>query len=179
MTFKQKIKLINLIFAIVAVVGLFLPNIKCYGQSYNTFKLINENGFKFLVLLLIIFDIVVIAGSLMTISIDKNKVIPLIVAIASLIGFILSLSIIKISGSSGNIIWNSSKYDVGTYLIFIPLIITFLLMLLISIRSYVFKKNDDDYIDEEETVDEEETIIENVTTDTENQEYLLDEFDNK
>lgn len=179
MTFKQKIKILNLIFALTATVGLFLPNIKCSGQTYTTFDLMNKNGFKFLVLLLIIFVIVVIATSLVTISIDKNKVFPIIISIASLIGFILSLSIIKITGSKGNIIWNSSKYDVGTYLMFISLIISCLLMLFITIRSYVFKKNDDDYIDEEEIDEEEEMVIDGDTTDEINQDYLLEEFDNK
>ena len=155
MTFKQLLKIINLIFVVLAAICLFIPNINYAGDNYNTFKLVNLNGFKFLVIVLIVFVIATVVTSLMQISYDENKIIPVITLSLALLSGILGALIKVITAPSGINFWSDyAKLQAGSYILFISMFIAFILNLVITIRSFILHKNDDEYLDEED----EETV---------------------
>ena len=160
MTFKQICKLISLFFIILATVGLFLPNVYYQNRNYNTFRLINADEFRFFVLLLIILVIASLVSNLASISYDVNRIIPIATLGTTFVGAIL-ISLIKIiaspSGALSHKMWMAdSSLRVGAIFLIIGLYISFILNLIITIRSYVLKKNDDEYLNyvDEEINDE-------------------------
>ena len=156
MTFKQKIKILNLITILVTTISLFLPQVNDSKKGYNIFNLISKNGVKALVIILLISVILALVSSLASISYDKNKFIPIFTIIFTLIAFILGLLIKKISAPKGFSLWDENSYGIGYYLLFISAIISFVLNLFITIRTFIFKKNDDDYSDEIEDIEADE-----------------------
>lgn len=201
MTTKQKFKILSLLFTILSVVSLFVPNLKDSKQNYSTFDLVHYNGFKFFILLIIIFSIVALAFNLMSISYDKNKYLPIVTLISSFICAIIMIFIKRISapnGAFGREIWlEDTSVQFGTYLLIISSFISFITNTCITIRSFVLGKNDDDYVVEvkpkeekeenlwnpDEEMDEEldDSNEENELEDSEMKENLelLDEFKEK
>ena len=179
MTFKQLLKIINLIFVILATICLFIPTINYAGDNYNVFKLVNLNGFKFLVIVLIAFVIASVATSLLQISYDANKIIPVITLSLTLVSGILGVLIKTITAPGGINLWSDyAKLQAGAYILFISMFIAFILNLIITIRSFILHKNDDDYLyeEQEESI---ETLYSDSSSDVSTDEYLLDEFNNK
>ena len=179
MTFKQLLKIINLIFVILAAICLFIPTINYAGDNYNVFKLVNLKGTKFLVVVLIVFVIASIITALMQISYDVNKIIPVISLSLALVSGILGVLIKYISGQSGSNFWlDYAKLQPGAYILFISMFIAFILNLIITIRSFILHKNDDDYLYEEQE-EKIEMLYNDSSSDVSSDEYLIDEFNNK
>lgn len=184
MTTKQKFKILSLLFTVLAVVGLFLPNLSDTKKTYSTFYLTTYNGFKFSVLLIIIFAIIAIAFNLISISYDKNKYFPIVTLVGSLLCAILIIFIKNFSSPSGAIskeIWTEdTKIGLGFYFIMIASFLSVITNTFILIRTFVLGKNDDDYIvvvDEDEDTDDEE--IEELDEESKQDLEILDEFKEK
>ena len=154
MTFKQKFKIVGLVFMVLALICLFLPNIKYQDNkyaTYSTFDLINiNNGFKFFVLVIVLSNILALITTLVSISYDKNKYIPIITLVFSLLSAILILLIKQISSPTSTInkeLWyDDAKVQFGAIIMAISLFISFISNLIIVIRTFAFRKNDDDYV---------------------------------
>ena len=150
MTTKQKFKILSLLFTILSVVSLFIPVMKDSKKNYSAFDLVNYNGFKFLILLIIILAIVALATNLMAISYDKNKIFPIITLAASFICAILMIFVKQLSSPSGAFskeIWmEDTTIHAGTYMLIISSFISFITNTIITIRTFVLGKNDDDYV---------------------------------
>lgn len=139
---------------ILALICLFLPNIKYQDNkyaTYSTFDLINiNNGFKFFVLVIVLSNILALITTLVSISYDKNKYIPIITLAFSLLSAILILLIKQISSPTSTInkeLWyDDAKVQFGAIIMAISLFISFLANLVIVIRTFAFRKNDDDYV---------------------------------
>lgn len=172
MTFKQKLKLINIICVIIAAISLVIPDIKTSSEKLNTFQLINRNGFMIGILFLLIFVILTVATSFFGAYYDEKKYIPLCTTICSLGGLILSIFIRYISKGNGEIAWlDLSKIYIGGYILIVSLTLSFVLNLVISFRSLILKKNDDEEYFEDEAVEEEITEISSSTESTEDNSY--------
>lgn len=160
MTFKQLCKIISLIFTILATVSLFLPNAYYQNRNYNTFNLVNADEFRFFVLLLILLVIGSLISNLASISYDSNKIIPLATLGLALVGAILASIIKVIAAPDGKISYEMWMHDanlkVGAILMIISLYLSFILNAIISFRSFVLKKNDDEYLNasDEEVIEE-------------------------
>ena len=177
MTFNQKLKLINLIFVVIATSCLLIPSIKDTSSTYNLFLLVSHNGFRFFVLVLVISIIASLVTSLMQITYDNNKILPIINTGFSLIAIILSALLKQISSSSSDIIWNEyAKLYVGAFILIPAISIVFITSLIIVVRIYILKKNDEIENDETEEI---EIVSNSSNTQIDDNEYLLDEFNNK
>ena len=181
MTTKQKFKILSLLFTILSIVGLFLPNLEDTKKTYSTFDLTSYNGFKIIVLLIIALAIVAIAFNLISISYDKNKYFPIVTLAASFLCGLLVIFIKQLSAPSGSFsksFWISdTKITYGTYIIIISSFLSFITNIFITIRSFVLGKNDDDYeviIDEDDESEdiENEEISEELKDDLE----IIDDF---
>lgn len=171
MTFKQKIKIINLITILVTTISLFLPHINDSKSGYNIFNLISKNGIKALVIILLISVIIALISSLACISYDKNKFIPIVTIVFAFLSFLIELFIKKITSPSGFSLWNENSYGIGYYLLFISAIISCILNIFITIRTFVFKKNDDDYSSEIEYEEPNDELVEEI----DNEDEIIDE----
>lgn len=163
MTFKQKLKLINIICVILALIALVVPDVTNNSDKFNAFQLLHRNGFMIGILFLIILVVASAATSFVSANFDENKYIPLLIMVFSLVGFILSIFIRQISNGKGELNWlEFSKLFVGGYVLIVTLGLSFLLNLVIAFRSIVLKKNDEVEEIEEEIVEEE--IVETSST---------------
>lgn len=177
MTFNQKLKLINLIFVVLAAACLVIPSIKDTVSTYNLFVLVAHNGFRFFVLVLVISVLTSFITSLMQITYDDNKILPVVNMSFAFIGIILSALIKQISAPSSDIIWNEyAKMFVGGFILIPSISIVFITSLIISIRILVLKKNDDIEIDEPEEI---EIVSSTSNTQIDDNEYLINEFNSK
>lgn len=156
MTFKQKLKLVNIICLIAAAISLVLPVIKTSTDNYNALQLISRNGFKIGILFLIILIALALASSFLGANYDNNKYIPLLTLVFAIGALILSILIKQISKSEGEIMWmDLAKIYIGGWIIIVTLSISVLTNLVIAFRSIVLKKNDEVEEIEEEIVEEE------------------------
>ena len=156
MTFKQKLKLVNIICLIAAAISLVLPVIKTSTDNYNALQLISRNGFKIGILFLIILIALALASSFLGANYDRNKYIPLLTLVFAIGALILSILIKQISKSEGEIMWmDLAKIYIGGWIIIVTLSISVLTNLVIAFRSIVLKKNDEVEEIEEEIVEEE------------------------
>ena len=180
MTTKQKFKILSLLFTILSVVSLFIPIIKDSKKNYSAFDLVNYNGFKFFILLIIILAIVALSTNLMSISYDKNKIFPIITLVTSFICAILMIFVKQLSSPSGTFskeIWmESTTVFVGTYMLIISSFISFITNTIITIRTFVLGKNDDDYI-VGPIEEEEENLWESDEENEENEEKIDEDLD--
>ncbi len=173
MTFKQKFKILSLLFTITSVVCLILPNIDYQDHlKFNVFELLTMNKeFHFPMLLFIVFVIGALGFNLASISYDKNKVLPIITLSLSLLGAIFAILIkyLTIPGS-GMLKENwleDAKVMVPAILIAISLSISFILNTFITIRTFVLKQNDDDYVVGEEIENDESWDVEDESEENE------------
>jgi len=156
MTFKQKLKLVNIICLIAAAISLVLPVIKTSTDNYNALQLISRNGFKIGILFLIILIALALASSFLGANYDNNKYIPLLTLVFAIGALILSILIKQISKSEGEIMWmDLAKIYIGGWIIIVTLSISVLTNLVIAFRSIVLNKNDEVEEIEEEIVEEE------------------------
>ncbi len=156
MTFKQKLKLVNIICLIAAAISLVLPVIKTSTDNYNALQLISRNGFKIGILFLIILIALALASSFLGANYDNNKYIPLLTLVFAIGALILSILIKQISKSEGEIMWmDLAKIYIGGWIIIVTLSISVLTNLVIAFRSIVLKKNDEVEEIEEEIIEEE------------------------
>lgn len=163
MTFKQKFKILGLIIAIIGTIFMFFPNMyfKYMDKKYTLFDLVDYNGFNAGVLFVIIFMVVVIASILVSISYDKNKYIPIVTLVAALAGGILVLFIRQFASPSGSISakedWmDHTKLLFGSITTSICFFLIFITSLIITIRSFILNKNDDEYLEYVEENDEQD-----------------------
>ena len=156
MTFKQKLKLVNIICLIAAAISLVLPVIKTSTDNYNALQLISRNGFKIGILFLIILIALALASSFLGANYDNNKYIPLLTLVFAIGALILSILIKQISKSEGEIMWmDLAKIYIGGWIIIVTLSLSVLTNLVIAFRSIVLKKNDEVEEIEEEIIEEE------------------------
>ena len=177
MTFNQKLKLINLIFVVLAAACLIIPVIKDTATVHMLITLIAHNGFRFFVLVLVIGIVASFLTSLMQITYDDNNIIPIINMSFAFISIILSILIKQISSNGNDIIWNEyAKLYIGAFILIPSISIVFVSSLIIVIRIFVLKKKDELEIDEPEDVE----IVSNASnTQIDDNEYLINEFNNK
>lgn len=180
MSLKQKIKLVNLIFAIIATLSLLLPLVNDSKSNYNTiFHLMGQNGFRVGILFTFLAVIATVATSFLTIYFDDNKIIPVLLVISSLTALILSFFIKQLSTPDGDITWSTfAKLGFGAYILIVALGISFVASSILAIRVLILKKDDEEY-EEVEEENEEEFITDNSTTNEINNDYILDEFKNE
>ena len=167
MTFKQKFKILGLIIAIIGTIFMFLPNMnfRLMDKNYNLFDLVDYNGFNAGVLFIIIFMVGVIATILVSISYDQNKYIPIITMSFALAGGILVLFIRQFAAPNGDISakedWlDDTKLLYGAIVLSVSFFLVFITSTIITIRTFILKKNDDEYLDYEDEVEEIEEEIE-------------------
>lgn len=176
MTFKQKLKMISLIFSTLAVTCLVIPTIKDSAENYNMFQLIAHNGFRFFVLVLVITLPLILINSLLQVYYDDSNIINIINLTLSLIALVLSALLKVISAPTSDIIWSEyAKLYIGSFILIPSISITFIVNFIIVFRTLILKKNDE-VIDEPEEI---EIVSNNSETQTDDNEYLIDEFNNK
>ena len=177
MTFNQKLKLINLIFVVLAAACLIIPIMKDTVKAHMLVTLIAHNGFRFFVLVLVVGIVASFLTSLMQITYDDNNIIPIINMSFAFISIILSILIKQISSNGNDIIWNEyAKLYIGAFILIPSISIVFVSSLIIVIRIFVLKKKDELEIDEPEDVE----IVSNASnTQIDDSDYLINEFNNK
>lgn len=177
MTFKQKLKLVNLIFALLAMCCLIIPTMKDTTQNYNLFQLVVHNGFRFFALVLIISLIATFLTSFLQVYYDDSNALTIINLIFGLITLILSILIKVISAPTSDIIWDEyAKLYIGSFILIPSISICFITSLIIVFRTLVLKKNDIEEIDEPEDI---EIVSNSSETQIDDNEYLINEFNNK
>lgn len=176
MTFKQKLKMIGLIFATLAVTCLVIPTIKDSAENYNMFQLIAHNGFRFFVLVLVITLPLILINSLLQVYYDDSNIINVINLTLSLIALILSALLKVISAPTSDIIWSEyAKLYIGSFILIPSISITFIVNFIIVFRTLILKKNDEVIYEPEEI----EIVSNSSETQVDDNEYLIDEFNNK
>ena len=191
MTFKQKFKILSLIFTILATACLLMPNIEYQGyMKFNTFELMTMNEeFHILMLLLILFVIGALSINLASISYDRNKILPVITLSLSLLGMLFAILIKQLTVPGSGLLkenwYKDAKAIYGSIIMAVSLGISFASNLIITIRTFILKNNDDYYIvgkNYDEDSDDEEIVDENdedkILVTPEEQE-IINQFNNK
>lgn len=177
MTLKQKLKLINLIFALLAICCVLIPTMKDTTQNYNLFQLVVHNGFRFFVLVLLISLIATFLTSFLQVYYDESNALIIINLILNLITLILSILIKVISAPLSDIVWDEyAKLYVGSFILIPSIAICFITSIIIVIKTLIFKEKDIEEIDEPEEI---EIVSNSSETKTDDNEYLINEFNNK
>ena len=177
MTIKQKLKFINLIFATLAATCLLIPTMKDTIGNYNLFQLVAHNGFRFFVLVLVLSIIATLITSLLQVYYDDSNALTIINLVFVLITLILSILIKIISAPASDIVWDEyAKLYIGSFILIPSSTICFITSIIIVFRTLVLKEKDIEEIDEPEEI---EVVSNSSETQIDDNEYLINEFNNK
>ena len=101
--------------------------------------------------MILISVILVIISTLASISYDDNKFIPIVSIVFSLLAFILELFIKNLTKPSGITLWmDDAKIMYGTYILLVSSALAFMFNLVITFRTFILHKNDDEYYEDDE-----------------------------
>lgn len=144
MNIKQFLKLISILAFLISTIGLFVFSVVDYGlidKSYpKMIEMVNFNNvFSFGHLLSIILTLFGLAISIISIYLDKNKVIPLVLFIISLVACIL----VFLSARMGAAYDNTDKFSLhgGAIFIGVLLAISTIACGINSFRIWIMKKD--------------------------------------
>ena len=107
---------------------------------------------------------------------DDSNLVNIINFVLSFIALILSILLKVISAPTSDIIWSEyAKLYVGSFILIPSISIVFLINLTIVFRSLILKKTDEKFDEPEET----EIVSTSSETQIDDNEYLINEFNNK